>query len=93
MCLAALREIRGKKDILFLSAGSDGIDGNSEAAGAVIDCESHGKACILGLNMEDYLSRNDSHEFFRQTGDLLITGPTGTNVMDITMLLIGKEGL
>ena len=92
MCLAALREIRGRKNILFLSAGSDGIDGNSDAAGAVIDCESHGRACALELNMEDYLSRNDSYAFFRQTGDLIITGPTGTNVMDITLLLIGKEG-
>ncbi len=91
MCLAALREIRGRKNILFLSAGSDGIDGNSDAAGAVIDCESHERAGVLGLNMEDYLSRNDSYAFFRQTGDLIITGPTGTNVMDINMLLIGKE--
>jgi hydroxypyruvate reductase/glycerate 2-kinase len=91
MCLAALREIRDRKNILFLSAGSDGIDGNSDAAGAVIDCESHEKARILGLNTDDYLNRNDSYGFFRQTGDLIITGPTGTNVMDVSMLLIGKE--
>jgi glycerate 2-kinase len=92
MCLAALREIRNRRNILFLSAGSDGVDGNSDAAGAVVDCGSHERACILGLNMEDYLSRNDSHTFFRRTGDLLVTGPTGTNVMDITLLLLGKEG-
>lgn len=92
MCLAALREIRSRKDLLFLSAGSDGMDGNSDAAGAVVDCGSHERACVLGLNVEDYLSRNDSHTFFRRTGDLLATGPTGTNVMDITLLLLGKEG-
>ena len=91
MCLAALREIRDRKNILFLSAGSDGMDGNSDAAGAVVDSGTHERACVLGLNMEDYLSRNDSHTFFRRTGDLLVTGPTGTNVMDITLLLLGKE--
>lgn len=91
MCLAALREIRGRKDILLLSAGSDGIDGNSDAAGAIVDCGSHERACTLGLNIEDYLNRNDSNAFFRRTGDLIITGPTGTNVMDMTLLFVGKE--
>jgi hydroxypyruvate reductase/glycerate 2-kinase len=89
MCLAALREIRGRENILFLSAGSDGIDGNSDAAGAVVDYESYRRSRDLGLNIENYLSRNDSYTFFGQTGDLLITGPTGTNVMDIALLLIG----
>lgn len=93
MCLAALQEIRDRPNILFLSAGSDGIDGNSDAAGAVVDCASHWRAARLGLDMDDYLKRNDSYEFFRQTGDLIMTGPTGTNVMDMTVLLLGKEGI
>jgi len=91
MCLAALREIRDRNDVLLLSAGSDGIDGNSDAAGAVVDCGSHERACNLGLIIEDYLSRNDSNAFLRRTGDLIVTGPTGTNVMDITLLLVGRE--
>jgi len=88
MCLAALREIRDNKRMLFLSAGTDGIDGNSDAAGAVVDYLSHGKADKLHLVLDDYLNNNDSYHFFKQTGDLIITGPTGTNVMDITILLI-----
>jgi len=91
MCLAALREIRDRNDVLLLSAGSDGIDGNSDAAGAVVDCGSYERACNLGLIIEDYLSRNDSNAFLRRTGDLIVTGPTGTNVMDITLLLVGRE--
>ncbi len=89
MCLAALGEIRETKNLFFLSAGSDGIDGRSNAAGAVVDCTSYEKARGLRLNIGDYLNRNDSYEFFRQTGDLIVTGPTGTNVMDMTVLLVG----
>lgn len=90
MCLAALQEIRDNRDMAFLSAGSDGIDGSSGAAGAFVDCESYDKASSLGLDIDSYLRRNDSHTFFRKTGDLIITGPTGTNVMDIAMLFIGR---
>ena len=88
MCLAALKEIRDRKGLLFFSAGTDGIDGNSHAAGAVVDHQSYERVLELGLNMDDYLNRSDSNRLFKQTGDLIITGPTGTNVMDITMLFI-----
>lgn len=93
MCLAVLRELGDRENIVFLSAGSDGIDGNSEAAGAVVDCKSSEKARSLGLVIEDYLERSDSSSFLRRTGDLIVTGPTGTNVMDIVMLLIGEGDL
>ncbi|MFA4915867.1 MAG: glycerate kinase [Syntrophales bacterium] len=89
MCLAALKEIRNNKRMLFLSAGTDGIDGNSDAAGAVVDYMSHRKAGKFNLAFDDYLNNNDSYHFFKKTGDLIFTGPTGTNVMDITILLIG----
>lgn len=92
MCLAALKEIRDNKHMLFLSAGTDGIDGNSDAAGAVVDHLSHKKADKLRLRLDDYLNNNDSYHFFKQTGDLIVTGPTGTNVMDITILLIRDAG-
>ena len=73
---------------MFLSAGTDGIDGHSDAAGAVVDSSTLQKVRELGLSMDDYLARNDSNRFFKQTGDLIITGPTGTNVMDLAILLI-----
>ena len=88
MCLAALREIGPRKGMTFLSAGSDGVDGNSDAAGAVVDFTSYEKAKHLKLLIDDYLNNNDSHSFFKQTGDLIYTGPTGTNVMDISILYV-----
>jgi glycerate 2-kinase len=89
MCLSALKEIGHCLNMVFLSAGTDGIDGNSDAAGALVDCHSYEKVQALGLRIDEYLERNDSTRLFEQTGDLIITGPTGTNVMDITILLIG----
>jgi hydroxypyruvate reductase/glycerate 2-kinase len=74
---------------MLLSAGSDGIDGNSDAAGAVVDDGTIDRMNRLGLDPDSYLSRNDAYHFFRQTGDLLFTGPTGTNVMDMQILYIG----
>jgi len=88
MALAALREFQRNPRFLFLSAGTDGIDGHSDAAGALVDHASWEKAQALGLRVDDFLARNDSYHFLQQTGDLIITGPTGTNVMDMTALLI-----
>ena len=89
MCLAALKEIGPRKGMTFLSAGSDGVDGNSDAAGAVVDFTSFEKAKNLKLQIDDYLNNNDSHTFLKQTGDLIYTGPTGTNVMDMNILYVG----
>ena len=88
MALAALGEFKGDPRLLFLSAGTDGIDGHSDAAGAVVDRQSWEEAARQGLKIDDYLARNDSYHFFQATGDLLMTGPTGTNMMDMTALLI-----
>ncbi len=88
MALAALREFQGNPRFCFLSAGTDGIDGHSDAAGAVVDHASWEKAQALGLRIDDFLARNDSYHFLQRTGDLIMTGPTGTNVMDMTALLI-----
>lgn len=88
MALAVLNEIKRNPRFAFFSLGTDGIDGNSDAAGAIVDQESWQKAQGRGLNIEEYLARNDSRSFFEQTGDLIKTGPTGTNVMDITALLV-----
>ena len=70
-----------------LSAGTDGIDGNSPAAGALADEKTVGRAEALGLVAADYEKRSDSYRFFERLGDLLVTGPTGNNVRDLRMLV------
>jgi len=73
--------------IAVLNAGTDGIDGNSPAAGAVCDETTLARAASLGLDAGDYLARSDSYSFFQQLNDAIITGPTGTNVRDLRLLL------
>lgn len=86
LVLAAMEELRNEP-IVMLSCGTDGIDGNSPAAGAIIDGYSYGKARQLGLNPNEYLERNDSYSFFEKMRDAIITGYTGTNVMDIQIIV------
>ena len=74
-------------NIAFLSAGTDGIDGNSDAAGAYIDKTSFSDAQMQGLDLDAYLNNNDSYHFFKKLDSLIMTGPTGTNVMDIAILI------
>lgn len=74
-----------------LSAGTDGIDGNSPAAGAVADGTTISKALALGLEPEDSERRSDSYRFFRELGDLIVTGPTGNNVRDLRILVTGPQ--
>lgn len=75
------------KNIVVLSAGTDGIDGHSPADGAVADETTISRAAALGLSAEDYLQRSDSFTFLNKLGDALITGPTGNNVRDVRLLL------
>ncbi len=72
---------------VVLSAGTDGIDGNSPAAGAIADETTIHRARNLNLDAEQYLARSDSYSFFEQLNDLIVTGPTGTNVRDLRILL------
>lgn len=88
LALAFAREIRGHTGITLLSAGTDGTDGPTDAAGAIVNGETIPRAAGMGLNAEDYLERNDTYSFFRKTGELLVTGPTGTNVMDMQIVLL-----
>ena len=67
--------------------GTDGVDGNSPAAGAVGDESTLSRAFASGIQPESFLDRSDSFTFFNLLGDALITGPTGTNVRDIRLLL------
>lgn len=72
---------------VVLSAGTDGIDGNSPAAGAIADETTINRARSLNLDAEQYLARSDSYTFFEQLNDLIVTGPTGTNVRDLRIML------
>ena len=75
-------------DWLILSLGTDGIDGPTDAAGAWADARTIKTARALGLVPAEYLDDNDSYSFFKQTGNLIMTGPTGTNVMDLRVFLL-----
>ena len=88
LALAFALEIDGIEGITFLSAGTDGTDGPTDAAGAIVDGHTITKAKSLGINGEEYLNNNDSYNFFKKVGGLFITGPTGTNVMDIQITLL-----
>jgi hydroxypyruvate reductase/glycerate 2-kinase len=93
LALSALADIGKQDNILLLSGGTDGIDGNSTAAGAIADSGFFVKASRLGLSIDHYLEENNSNAFFQAVGGLLETGATGTNVMDITLIIIDKEDL
>lgn len=88
LALAFAQEIQDAPGITLLSAGTDGKDGSADAAGALVDGETIARARAQGLVPEAYLSENDSYNFFRQVGGLLITGPTGTNVMDVQIIIV-----
>ena len=75
-------------DVVLLSGGTDGEDGPTDAAGAIADSGTFERAAMAGIGIEPFLGRNDSNSFFRATGDLLITGPTDTNVMDVRVILV-----
>lgn len=75
--------------VVALSAGTDGIDGHSPAAGAIADAETIARAAAKGISAEAHLINSDSFNFFRELGDAIITGPTGNNVRDLRILLAG----
>jgi glycerate 2-kinase len=87
--LAAAGDIAGLDNLVVLSAGTDGTDGPTDAAGAMAFPDTVERARRLGMEARQYLDRNDSYHFFKPLGDLILTGPTGTNVMDIRLVLVG----
>jgi hydroxypyruvate reductase len=86
--LAAALEIGGSEKIVLLSGGTDGTDGPTDAAGALADHTTIERARAMGLNPKAHLENNDSYTLFKRLGDLLITGPTHTNVMDVRVILV-----
>jgi glycerate 2-kinase len=88
--LACVKKIAGKK-IAVLSAGTDGVDGNSPAAGAVADGETLERGQAIGLNARYMFRESDSYSYFARLGDTIVTGPTGNNLRDLRILLAEGE--
>ncbi len=89
LVLAGAIAIAGGRDLVIWSAGTDGTDGPTDAAGAVADGDTWARAKEVGLDPLRALEENDAYHFFEGLGDLIKTGPTLTNVMDVILLLAG----
>ena len=87
--LALVPELAAMRDVVILAAGTDGSDGPTDAAGAVVDPTTLERARGKGLDVRHALAENDSHPFFAALGDLVVTGPTGSNLMDVYLGLVG----
>lgn len=89
LALRMAKELSGSsKPVAFLSCGTDGIDGPTNAAGAVVDQSTIADAVQSGIHADEFIERNDSYHFFQKAGGHIITGPTGNNVMDIQIVLM-----
>lgn len=88
--LAAAIDIEGLDGVTILSAGTDGTDGPTDAAGALADGATLQRARRKKLEAKAFLADNDSYHFFEAIGDLIKTGPTGTNVMDVRLVMAGQ---
>jgi glycerate 2-kinase len=88
LALAAAVAVRGEEGVVLAALGTDGRDGPTEAAGALVDGETVARGAAAGFDAAAFLHANDSNAYLRATGDLIVTGPTGTNVNDLTVALI-----
>ncbi|MEN8172346.1 MAG: MOFRL family protein, partial [Chloroflexota bacterium] len=86
MALAAVEILSGVRDMMLITLATDGDDGPTDAAGAVVTGDTYGRAKELGLDLEAHLREHNAYPFFETLGDLLIPGPTGTNVNDLAFL-------
>jgi glycerate-2-kinase len=86
--MACAKEIQGLKGIAMASIGSDGIDGPTDAAGAIADGMTIPRSEKLALNFDELLAQNDSYRFFMPLKDLVMTGRTNTNVNDIQVVVL-----
>jgi hydroxypyruvate reductase len=92
LALAAALALQDWPDFALVALATDGTDGPNDAAGAIVTGETIARARRQGLDPADYLARNDSYHFFQQLGDLIITGPTQTNVNDLLFLFVFEAG-
>jgi glycerate 2-kinase len=86
--LAASLKLDGLDGVIVASLSTDGVDGPTDAAGAIADGKTLARATKIGLKPERLLADNDSYHFFSELGDLIFTGPTGTNVNDVTVIIV-----
>jgi len=90
LALAAALAMARAGSVALASVGTDGVDGPTNAAGAIADATTIARAQRMGLDASAALARHDSHPFFHALGDLVVTGPTGTNVGDLQVFLSGR---
>jgi glycerate-2-kinase len=88
IALAAALKLKGLDGVVLASLSTDGIDGPTDAAGAIVDGKTVARALEKGLSAEEYLANNDSYHFFERLGDLIFTGLTGTNVNDVSVIVV-----
>jgi len=88
LVLSASLKIEGLRGVAIASVGTDGVDGPTDAAGAMADGQTIMRARDKRLDPKEFLMNNDSYHFFSKLGDLIFTGPTGTNVNDLTVLVV-----
>jgi len=86
--LAAALKMGGMDGVVVASLSTDGVDGPTDAAGAIVDGKTIARAAEMNLNPEEFLAENDSYNFFSKLGDLILTGPTGTNVNDVSVIVV-----
>lgn len=89
LALSAALDLEGLDHVALLALATDGVDGPTDAAGALVDGGTAARARRAGLDPRDHLERNDAYPLLQASGDLLLLGPSGTNVNDITVLLAG----
>ncbi|MCW9711756.1 DUF4147 domain-containing protein [Aliifodinibius salicampi] len=87
LALRGALKIAGYNNLSWLSAGTDGVDGPTDAAGAIVDGQTITKARDKGVNPDEHLQNNDSYHFHKQMDTLLVTGPTGNNLMDVVFVI------
>ena len=86
--LSAAIQLDGLDQTMIVALATDGTDGPTDAAGAIADGSTLRRAGAKKLLARDYLANNDSYHFFEQLDDLLLTGPTNTNVNDLTFVFV-----
>jgi len=86
--LAAVTRLKDMDGVAIASLSTDGIDGPTDAAGAIVDGKTLARAMEIGMHPDSILADNDSYHFFSKLGDLILTGPTGTNVNDISVIVV-----
>jgi len=88
IALAAALKLKGLDGVVVASLSTDGVDGPTDAAGAIADGRTIIRAAKMGLNPERFLAENNSYDFFSRLNDLIFTGPTGTNVNDVSVVVV-----